>query len=175
MFCFCDKQTLCIYMSCIYSFFCKLTMIIAWIVGTEIRKTLQASANDLFGRLGCRNSATESIAIPHALVVFLGGHNFTGVCFKTKWKWTVNSVFFSGYSALRSCAVLDYFVTTAVRMYIYIYKWCHIVAWHVLHSWTALRDTHTLLDFSPLAIFRFWSLFHALKISEIPTVLLNYT
>lgn len=59
--------------------------------------------------------------------------------------------------------------------YVYIYKWCHIVAWHVLHSWTALRDTHTLLDFSPLAIFRFWSLFHALKISEIPTVLLNYT
>lgn len=168
MFCFCDKQTLCIYMSCIYSFFCKLTMIIAWIVGTEIPKTLQAS-------LGCRNSATESIAIPYALVVFLGGTTLLAFVSKQNENEPYTQ-FFSGYSALRSCAVLDYFVTTVVCMYIYIYiKWCHIVAWHVLHSWTALCDTYTLLDFSPLAIFRFWSLFHALKISEIPTVLLNYT
>ena len=169
MFCFCDKQTLCIYMSCIYSFFCKLTMIIAWIVGTEIRKTLQAS-------LGCRNSATESIAIPYALVVFLGGHNFTGVCFKTKWKWTVYTVFFRLFRAQELCCVRLFCDHGCVYVYIYIHiKWCHIVAWHVLHSWTALCDTYTLLDFSPLAIFRFWSLFHALKISEIPTVLLNYT
>ena len=120
MFCFCDKQTLCIYMSCIYSFFLQIDNDYCQNCWYRNSKNSASICKRLVWKVGLQKFGYREHRNTPCSSCFFWGAQLYWRLFQNKMKLNRKQCFFSGYSALRSCAVLDYFVTTAVRMYIYI-------------------------------------------------------